>query len=181
MYLYLIRHGIAEDVASTMPAENEVSHQSEIDRDELRSLTKVGRKKIAQVADRLTKLDMTFDLIVTSPLVRAHQTAEILIDKQLSSQLEVSADLKPIGNLPAWLMWWQARTIDRPISTLAIVGHEPNFSQWAELFVFGKVVDRFMLKKGGIIGLKFADDRLAIGTAQLMCLMPPKYLGDGKN
>jgi phosphohistidine phosphatase len=181
MYLYLIRHGIAEDVASITPADNDVSNQSEIERDKLRSLTKVGRKKIAQVADRLAKLDVAFDLIVTSPLARAHQTAEILIDQQLSSQLEVSEDLKPMGNLPAWLMWWQARTIDRPISTLALVGHEPSLSHWAELFVFGKVVDRFILKKGGIIGLKFDDDLLAIGTAQLMCLMPPKYLVDGKS
>jgi phosphohistidine phosphatase len=181
MYLYLIRHGIAEDVASTMPAENDLSHQGALDRDELRSLTKVGRKKIAQVADRLVRLDVTFDLIITSPLVRARQTAEIQIDKQLSDRLEVCDDLKPMGNLPAWLMWWKARPIDKPISTLALVGHEPNFSQWAELFVFGKVVDRFSLKKGGIIGLKFDDDRLAIGTAQLMCLLPPKYLIDDKN
>jgi phosphohistidine phosphatase len=180
MYFYLIRHGIAEDVASTTLGDKNVSHHSEIDRDELRALTKVGRKKIAQVADRLAGLDVTFDLIVTSPLVRAHQTAEILIDKQLSDRLEGCDDLKPMGNLPAWLMWWQARPIDCPISTLAIVGHEPNFSHWAELFVFGKVVDRFILKKGGIIGLKFDDDLLAIGTAQLMCLLPPKYLVDGK-
>jgi phosphohistidine phosphatase len=180
MYLYLIRHGIAEDIASITPADKDVSHHSQIERDELRALTKVGRKKIAQVADRLARLDVTFDLIVTSPLLRAHQTAQILIDKQLSSQLEVSEDLKPQGNLPAWLMWWQARTFDKPISTLAVVGHEPNLSHWAELFVFGKVVDRFSLKKGGTIGLKFDDDRLAIGTAQLMCLMPPKYLVDSK-
>jgi phosphohistidine phosphatase len=181
MYLYLIRHGIAGDLESVTLADHDLSTQSAIDLDQLRSLTKIGRKKIAQVADRLAKLDVTFDLIVTSPLVRARQTAEILIDKQLSSQLEVSADLKPIGNLPAWLTWWQASTIDRPISTLAVVGHEPNLSQWAELFVFGKIVDRFILKKGGIIGLKFADDRLAIGSGQLSCLMPPKYLLDGKS
>jgi phosphohistidine phosphatase len=180
MYLYLIRHGIAEDIASMTPADKDVYNHSQIERDELRSLTKVGRKKIAQVADRLARLDVTFDLIVTSPLVRARQTAEILTDKQLSDRLEVCDDLKPIGNLPAWLMLWQARTFDRPISTLAIVGHEPNLSHWAELFVFGKVVDRLVLKKGGIIGLKFDDDRLAIGTAQLMCLLPPKYLVDSK-
>jgi phosphohistidine phosphatase len=180
MYLYLIRHGIADDLESVTLTDNDLFTQNTIEIDRLRSLTKVGRKKISQVADRLAKLDVTFDLIVTSPLVRAHQTAEILIDKQLSDRLEVCDDLKPIGNLPAWLMWWQARTFDRPISTLAVVGHEPNLSHWAELFIFGKVVDRFSLKKGGMIGLKFDDDRLAIGTAQLMCLLPPKYLVDSK-
>jgi phosphohistidine phosphatase len=180
MYLYLIRHGTAEDVASTTPADKDVSNHSEIERDELRSLTKVGRKKIAQVADRLARLDVAFDLIVTSPLVRAHQTAQILIDKQLSSHLEVSEDLKPQGNLPAWLMWWQDSPHARPISKLALVGHEPNLSHWAELLLFGKVVNRLVLKKGGIIGLKFADDRLTIGAGQLVCSIPPKYLLDGK-
>jgi phosphohistidine phosphatase len=174
MYLYLIRHGIAVDVDSIAATGND-SAQTEIDRDALRSLTKVGRKKITQVADRLNELDVTFDLIVTSPLVRAHQTAEILMARQLSSQLEIAKELQPQGNLPAWLSWWQERATDKPISTLALVGHEPNLSHWAELLMFGKVVNRLVLKKGGIIGLKFDDD-LEIGAGQLACSIPPKYL-----
>jgi phosphohistidine phosphatase len=74
MDLYLIRHGIAVDLESITPADKDVSAQSAIDRDEQRFLTKRGRKKIGQVADRLARLDVTFDLIVTSPLLRAHQT-----------------------------------------------------------------------------------------------------------
>jgi phosphohistidine phosphatase len=169
MYLYLIRHGIATD-PDPVAVDNIAS-------DEQRSLTKLGRKKVAQVADRLVELGVQFDLIITSPLVRARQTADLLLDKQLSSQLEVARELKPNGNLPAWLVEWEARSIDpTTISQLALVGHEPNLSQWAELFVFGKVCDRLVLKKGGIIGLKFNDDCLAIGTAQLFCLLSPKYL-----
>ncbi len=169
MYLYLIRHGIATD-----PDPFAID---KIASDELRSLTKLGRKKVGQVADRLVELDVKFDLIITSPLVRARQTADLLVDKQLSSQLEVSQELKPNGNLPAWLVEWEDRSIDpHSISGLALVGHEPNLSQWAELFIFGKVCDRLVLKKGGIIGLKFEENRLAIGTAQLYCLLPPKFL-----
>ncbi len=169
MYLYLIRHGIATD-----PDPFAID---KIASDELRSLTKLGRKKVEQVADRLVKLQVKLDLIITSPLVRARQTADLLLDSQLSSQLEVSQELKPSGNLPAWLQEWDARSIDAlPISGLALVGHEPNLSQWAELFVFGKVCDRLVLKKGGIIGLKFEENRMAIGTAQLCCLLSPKYL-----
>ena len=166
MYLYLIRDGIAGD-------PDPIAVDS-ISSDELRSLTTVGRKKVEQVADRLEKLELKFDLIMTSPLVRACQTAEILMDKQLSPNLEVSPELKPSGNLPAWLREWEATP--RNISHLAVVGHEPNLSHWAELLIFGKVGDRLILKKGGMIGLKFAADRMAIGTAQLWCLMPPKYL-----
>jgi phosphohistidine phosphatase len=168
MYLYLIRHGIAED-PDPLVLDPIVS-------DESRVLTKLGRKKVAQVADRLKRLDLTFDLIITSPLIRAQQTADILIDKQLSTKLEISEDLKPLGNFPAWLMAWNARSPNTDISTLALIGHEPNLSNWAELSIFGKVYHKLILKKGGMIGLKFPDDRIAIGTAQLHCLIPPKYL-----
>ena len=70
MYLYLIRHGIAieQDPLALDPIAD----------DEARDLTKLGRKKVAQVAEKLAKLELTFELIITSPLVRARQTAEIL-------------------------------------------------------------------------------------------------------
>ena len=167
MYLYLIRHGIAVD-PDPFALDSIADDQS-------RLLTKLGRKKIAQVADRLRKLELTFDLIITSPLVRAQQTADILIDKQISPKLETSQDLKPTGNLPSWLMDWNARSLDSSTEAIALVGHEPNLSQWAELLLFGKVYHKLILKKGGIIGLKFPDERVAIGTAQLHCLIPPKY------
>jgi phosphohistidine phosphatase len=166
MYLYLIRHGIAVD---PQMLDSVVS-------DELRSLNRIGRKKVAQVAVQLQKMELIFDLIITSPLVRARQTADILIDKQLSPKLEISQDLKPLGNLPTWLMAWNARSMGTNISHLALVGHEPNLSAWAELLLFGQVHHKFILKKGGIIGLKFPDEHLEIGAAQLHCLIPPKYL-----
>jgi phosphohistidine phosphatase len=173
MYLYLIRHGIAED-----PDPHGLDP---IVSDESRVLTKLGRKKIIQVADRLNKLGVTFDLIITSPLIRARQTADIFIDEQIGTTLEVSSDLKPMGNFPAWLMAWDARSPQMEIATIALIGHEPNLSNWAELCVFGQVCHKLVLKKGGIIGLKFPDNKIAIGTAQLHCLIPPKYLGGIKS
>jgi phosphohistidine phosphatase len=167
MYLYLIRHGMAIDPDPLA--------LDPIASDEIRPLTKTGRKKIAQVADRLSNLELKFDLIVTSPLVRTRQTADILIDRQISPKLELSEHLKPMGQIQSWLTDWHSRSDRHSISTLALVGHEPNLSQWAELFIFGKVYDRLILKKGGIIGLKFADERVAIGTAQLSCAIAPKY------
>jgi phosphohistidine phosphatase len=168
MYLYLIRHGIAEDPDPLVP--------NLIASDEIRPLTKIGRKKFIQVADKLQKLDLIFDLIITSPLVRARQTAEILIARQVSSKLEISPDLKPIGNLPSWLMAWNARSIDTAISKVALVGHEPNLSEWAELLICGKICHKLILKKGGMIGLKFPDSQVGIEMAQLHCVIPPKYL-----
>ncbi len=168
MYLYLIRHAIASD-------RDLATADLTID-DESRPLTKLGRKKMAQVADRLYESGLKFDLIITSPLVRARQTAEILLESQLGSDLEISPDLAPDGNLPAWLENWESRSEDRQFSTIALVGHAPNLSEWAELLIFDKVVDRLILKKAGVIGLKFPESRIAIGTAQLYCSIPPKFL-----
>jgi phosphohistidine phosphatase len=168
MYLYLIRHGIAADSDPLAP--------DLIASDELRPLTKIGRKKVEQVADKLTRLDLKFDLIMTSPLVRALQTADILMNRQISPQLEVNHDLKPAARIESWLTAWQARSDGDPLSTIALIGHEPNLSEWAELLMFDRVYHQLILKKGGIIGLKFPDQRIEIGTAQLYCLISPKIL-----
>jgi phosphohistidine phosphatase len=168
MYLYLIRHGIAVDP--------DVLVADPIASDESRSLTKVGRKKIEQVADRLVKLELRFDLIMTSPLIRAKQTADLLINHQISRQLEISDDLKPMGDLQSWLTNWHKRSDHAAISTVALVGHEPNLAEWAELLIFGQVYHQLILKKGGLIGLKFEDDQIKVGSAQLSCLISPKYL-----
>ncbi len=169
MYLYLIRHGIAVDLDPIAPDSTLT--------DDLRPLTKEGRNKFKQVAERLQISGLKLDLIITSPLIRAKQTADLLIDRQLGSQVEVSPHLSPTGNLPGWLTEWNRRSRENlDISKLALVGHEPNLSQWAELLVFGRIYNQLVLKKGGIIGLKFPNGKIEIGTAQLHCLIPPKYL-----
>ncbi len=168
MYLYLIRHGIAVNL-DTIDADLTMS-------DSARPLTKTGRKKMQQVAKNLHKCGLEFDRIFTSPLVRAQATADILIDHKLSSQLEVSQDLAPAGTLESWMAWWGVRANQNPISNLALVGHEPNLSEWAELLIFGNIQHRLILKKGGVIGLQFPEDKIEIGAAQLYCLIPPKYL-----
>jgi phosphohistidine phosphatase len=168
MYLYLIRHGIAVNLDTIDP-------NLKLD-DQSRPLTKIGRKKLEQVAKKLQKCGLEFDRIFTSPLVRAQTTADILIAQKLSSQLDVCDDLAPTGNLESWLNWWNTQSIYKSISKLALVGHEPNLSEWAELLIFGNIQHRLILKKGGIIGLKFPEPNIAIGTAQLHCLIPPKYL-----
>jgi phosphohistidine phosphatase len=176
MYLYLIRHAIAIEGEAARNENRDPNTAAKLVEDESRPLTKLGRKKMTQVADRLHESGLKFDLIITSPLVRARQTADILLESQLGSDLEISPDLAPDGNLPAWLEDWGSRASDRQISTLALVGHAPNLSEWAELLIFDKVVDRLILKKAGVIGLKFPESHIAIGTAQLYCSIPPKFL-----
>ncbi|BAZ28817.1 phosphohistidine phosphatase SixA [Cylindrospermum sp. NIES-4074] len=163
MELYLIRHGIAEDREAGI-------------KDEDRKLTKEGRQKTEKIAQRLVTLDLHFDLIITSPLVRAQQTAEILIGAGLSSQLEQSSHLSPEGNINNWLAEWLEPRKYPQKTQLALVGHEPNLSNWAEILLWGEAKERLVLKKAGMIGIKLPEIGSPWGRSHMFWLTPPKYL-----
>ncbi|MEA5618514.1 phosphohistidine phosphatase SixA [Cronbergia sp. UHCC 0137] len=163
MELYLIRHGIAEE------------HQPGL-KDQERQLTKEGRQKTEKVAQKLIKLELNFDLILTSPLSRARQTAEILIAAKLSSQLEESSHLAPDGNIENWLKDWYYPQNYPAKTQLALVGHEPCLSSWAEILLWGEVKERLVLKKAGMIGIKLPETGSPLGRSQMFWLTSPKYL-----
>ncbi|MEH2376064.1 phosphohistidine phosphatase SixA [Nostoc sp.] len=163
MELYLIRHGIAEDKGLGI-------------KDEERSLTKEGRQKTEKVAQKLVKLGLSFDLILTSPLVRARQTAEILIAEKLSSQLEESTHLAPDGEISSWLKDWLEPRNYSQNTQLALVGHEPGLTNWAENLLWEEVKASLVLKKAGMIGIKLPETGSPLGCSQMFWLTPPKYL-----
>lgn len=160
MELYLIRHGIAQERTSDIE-------------DEKRSLTKLGQQKTTQVAKRLRELSLRFDSILTSPLVRSRQTAEILQAAGLSSQLEESNHLAPGGDIYAWLK--SIEQLHQKPETIAIIGHQPDLGRWAEILIWGQAQDKLVLKKAGIIGLMLPDNSV-VGHSQLFWLAPPKFL-----
>ena len=160
MELYLIRHGIAQERTNDLA-------------DELRSLTSVGQQKTYLVANRLQNLGLRFDAILTSPLVRSRQTAEILQAAGLSSQVVEDNYLAPGGDIYAWLKSVVAK--EQKFTTLAIVGHQPDLGEWAEILIWGKAQHKLVLKKAGIIGLSLPDNSV-VGHSQLFWLTPPKFL-----
>ena len=163
MELYLIRHGIAEERCPGVT-------------DEERALTQEGQQKTEKIAQRLKKLNLNFDLILTSPLVRARQTAEILLAARVGLQIEESRHISPEGSLFDWVsQWFLAK--DRPvIGRLALVGHEPCLGEWAEILVWGEAKASLIVKKAGIIGVKIPDEGSPIGRSQMFWLTPPRYL-----
>jgi len=160
--LYLIRHGIAAERGTYAD-------------DDDRPLTQKGIQKTEQIAQRLVELELKFDLIQTSPLVRARQTATILHDYKLASVIETSDLLAPAGNLQAWLNWLklQPEEADR---TLALVGHQPDLGNWAESLVWGSSKERLVVKKAGIIGLTLPPRGSVIGRSEMFWLTPPRFL-----
>lgn len=160
--LYIIRHGLAGDHGSYA-------------NDEQRPLTDEGQQKTRQVAKRLQALGLKFDWILTSPLVRARQTAEILRDVGLGADLEESGLLAPEGRLQDWLSWykqWQ----ESDGKCLALVGHEPNLSAWAEQLIWGDVRHHLVLKKAGVVGINLPDRGSPLGMGELFWLTPPRLL-----
>ncbi len=157
--LYLIRHGIALDPRHDLP-------------DEQRPLTPQGQTKTQKVAQRLQQLDLHFERILTSPLVRAQQTAQILLEQGLSDRLETCAALAPGGNIQDF-----CQTQTAPDAVLALVGHQPDLGDWAERFLWGQGGNKFLLKKAGIIGIQLpATARIHLGQGQCFLLTSPKWL-----
>jgi phosphohistidine phosphatase len=167
MNLYIIRHGLAGE------------HGSYANDDE-RPLTEEGQRKTKKIAKRLEDFEIRFDLILTSPLVRARQTAEILQAVGLGKTLEESVHLAPGGSFDEWLGWldlWQrSPSSTSDFKSLAIVGHEPDLSSWAERLLWGRSDQRLVLKKAGVIGLDLPDASSPVGNSQLFWLTPPKFL-----
>ncbi len=162
MELYLIRHGIA--------VERGIYAQ-----DCDRPLTEKGRDRTHRVAQRLAQLGLHLDLILTSPFLRAHQTAEILYDTGLGETLEVSELLEPDSSLVPWLRWLDNWPL-RPGGCLALVGHEPNWSDWTEQLIFGEPSGHLRVKKAGVVGLSLPEQVSPLNNSELFWLAPPRLL-----
>jgi len=162
MKIYLIRHGIAE---SRLIEKN----------DSQRILTRKGITKTQKIAQKLTNLDVEFDVIITSPYTRAKETAIILQQAKRSNNIIEHTALKPEGNILEWLNWLQTSPY-KSGNNIALVGHEPDLSEWAQLLVWGKSEDKLTLKKAGMIGLEVSDLDNPLGNAQLFLLASPKWI-----
>ncbi len=162
MEVYLIRHGIAAERGTYA-------------NDEKRPLVKQGSKKTTRVAKRLLEIGLKFDLILTSPLVRASQTAEILRTVGVGDEIQTYTPLKPKGKIEQWLEWLQSYQLKHPNAKLALVGHQPDLGNWAEMLVWGTVKGQITLKKAGIIGLKLPDIGTPVSRTTLFLLTSPKW------
>jgi phosphohistidine phosphatase len=162
MDLYIIRHAIAVDEAT-----------SDYESDSERPLTDKGRKKMRQIAKALRHLGVEFDIILSSPYIRACETSEILADVfKMKSKIAFSDHLIPLGN-PELLIGEinEKHTVD----SLAIVGHEPHLSTLVGLLIADSSKIEMTLKKGGVCYLS-ADNLHQDHRATLEWLLTPGIL-----
>ncbi len=163
MEVYLIRHGIAAERGTYAY-------------DEQRPLVPKGIDKTTKVARSLLAKRINFDLILTSPLTRAYQTAEILHQVGLCQTVRTFAPLKPEGDIQAWLAWLQTEKNRQKYTSLALVGHQPDLGDWAEMLIWGTIKKQIEVKKAGVIGLILPDTGTPISRSTLFLLSSPKWM-----
>jgi phosphohistidine phosphatase len=133
MRLYIVRHGIAVPHGTPGVAEDE------------RPLIKDGIRKMKAAAAGLRTIKCIPELILSSPLPRARQTADIVLHALGKDiPLEETASLAPSGSRPDFYAELQKR---RKAGTVMIVGHQPSLGEIAGEIAFGSAERYLELKK----------------------------------
>jgi len=144
-----------------------VSVQDDWETDATRPLTREGIERTRQAADFLKKLEITWDVLWTSPLVRAMETAFLFQDAGLVSALKIYSPLLPGGDFELFQAWLV--TGENLPSAMALVGHQPDLGHWVERLLYGTSKGCLPLKKSGIARLDWQPQE-----AELLWLVSPK-------
>ncbi|MGQ0712097.1 MAG: SixA phosphatase family protein [Gemmatimonadaceae bacterium] len=162
MRLLVVRHAAAED-------KNEFARTGQ--RDDLRPLTSDGRREMRQAAAGLREVVPALDVVATSPLVRAVQTAEIVGETYNRTPIVVEA-LRPEAAYEHLARWASAH-VERDV--VAIVGHEPHLSGLVSWLLAGAKESFLDLKKGAACLLEI-EGPPSVSSAVLLWAMAPKQL-----
>jgi phosphohistidine phosphatase len=156
--LYLLRHADAEE--------------SNPKGDEARRLTERGRQALHAAAALWQRLELQPDVVLTSPLVRAVETAGLL-SEGIGAPSPIADDrLRPGATWDAVA----AAIAERPgVRRVMVVGHEPDLSDLAAELTGASAV---RMRKGGLACIEFERDPQP-GTGEIAWLIDPDLYGDG--
>jgi phosphohistidine phosphatase len=157
--LYLIRHAVAEQRGDAWPD------------DAKRPLSEEGMARMRKAVRGLARLDVSIDVILTSPLVRARQTAEIVAAGLAPRPSIVNVDaLTPAGTFAAL-----AADLEKHArkTSIALVGHEPNIGEIAARLLGSRHPIEF--KKGAVCRID-VDELPPHGPGDLRWFLPPRAM-----
>jgi len=158
--VYLVRHAIAEEVAKS-------------GRDDDRELTPDGRKKMARAAKGLVALGVEVDLLVSSPLVRAVQTADEIAEKLPKVRRDVWPELANGGDERALA----ARVEETSGANVMLVGHEPDLGRTLSYWLTGRPDDFATYVRKGSVACLLAGGLPPHGRATLEWFSTARQLG----
>lgn len=157
--LYLVRHAIAAERGPEWPD------------DDLRPLTDRGRARFEKAVAGIASLDVHIDEVLTSPLVRSRQTAQVLASGMPDHPPVTVLDALAPGHAPALVLEQLVTPARR--RRLALVGHEPGLGELAAFLIGSRRPIPF--KKGGACRIDL--ERLApYTTGDLSWLLTPRIL-----
>ena len=161
MNLYIVRHAIAEEPG--------------IRPDSQRPLTDQGRENMRKAARGLARLDVRLDLVLTSPYVRARETAGILADafRLNEDKLKVSEHLVP--GSPMRQLVEEINSRYHMVENMACIGHEPFLSELSSMLLTGTTNLSLNFEKGGVCALAMVSLRYG-RCAGLEWLLTPSQL-----
>jgi phosphohistidine phosphatase len=167
MDIFILRHGEAGKKLTTGNKDSE------------RPLTAAGQKEVAEIANSFKELEIRFDLIISSPLKRAHQTAAI-VAKTLKKEKKMQDwnELKPEGNKQELYRKLSSSTQFKQYSSVLIVGHEPYLTDMiSDIISDGKGGSgHIVLKKAGLARIGITSFTPPNLHGELKWLLTPKYL-----
>ena len=151
MKIYFFRHGKADWPNWNKP-------------DDERPLTKAGKKEVRAVAESLLGLEVCPDHILTSPLPRAAQTAQIAAEylKMECHEEKLLAPGFSVIELARLLLKY-------PGESLMLVGHEPDFTETISALTGGSL----KLSKAGVALVDIGDSSR---KGKLLWLFPPRIV-----
>lgn len=164
MELFVIRHAIAEPLGKT----NEFS-------DEKRALTSEGRNRMREVVKGLVKFGVEFDLILTSPLTRAMETAEIVANASglTKKEIKVSGNLMPGASVDKLFAEIKGLV---GIEAIALIGHQPDLGGLISRVIQRKSAElSIQLKKGSVCCLNVTETVPTL-RGDMVWLLTPRQL-----
>ncbi len=163
MMISLLRHGIAAQRGS--PG---------YDNDSERPLTAKGERRVRRIAEGMLALGLSYDLMLSSPYLRARQTADIVAQVfKTPDGVQLSDTLTPEGN-PRQLIE-TLHSDDRERQNILLVGHEPYLSRLISTLLTGNSNLPVVMKKGGLCTLDVETLRFG-RCASLVSLLTPRQL-----
>jgi phosphohistidine phosphatase len=161
MNLFILRHGLAAE-------RGDLGYTHDF----ARPLTPAGRSQLHQIAAALRAMALRFDAILSSPLVRAQETAGIVAaGLKIKTEPAPVDELKPAGDMKKLIQ--RIAALAPPPENILLVGHEPDLSQLISLLVTGKTTAGFALKKSGLAKLEIEKELRAGKCAILAWLLTP--------
>lgn len=159
--LYVLRHGEAGKRLAAGAKDSE------------RALTVAGEKEVEEIAGAIATLGVKPDLVATSPLARARQTAVIVAKRlKIKNKLQDWDELKPEGSR---MKLYERLARMKPEASVMVVGHEPYLSSLVSELAFDGQRGRVVMKKASLARVAVASFRPR-PRGELRWLLTPKVM-----